>query len=164
MSPGESAGRVADSHRVRHHNAALRDQRRPSKLGRQAAQFIETPKAAKRLQCARWLREMASSITETTSAGSTESARSKRNRCRGSIWRGNSGRRYSRSWSRGARFGGQTRFMALGDYANSRGASDMGLLPERLPGYAHASDAAARARLASWGRKVPDAPGLTAAR
>jgi NADH-quinone oxidoreductase subunit G len=28
--------------------------------------------------------------------------------------------------------------MALGDYANSRGASDMGVLPDRLPGYAPA--------------------------
>ena len=27
--------------------------------------------------------------------------------------------------------------MALGDYANSRGAADMGLLPDRLPGYAY---------------------------
>ena len=39
---------------------------------------------------------------------------------------------------------GQTRFVALGDYANSRGAADMGLLPDVLPGYASLSDAAAR--------------------
>ena len=31
---------------------------------------------------------------------------------------------------------GRTRFVALGDYANSRGAADMGLLPDVLPGYA----------------------------
>ena len=35
-----------------------------------------------------------------------------------------------------ARFGGKTKFMALGDYSNSRGAADMGILPDRLPGYA----------------------------
>ena len=35
-----------------------------------------------------------------------------------------------------AQGGQRTRFMALGDYANSRGAADMGLLPDRLPGYA----------------------------
>jgi len=29
---------------------------------------------------------------------------------------------------------GKTRYMALGDYANSRGAADMGVLPDRLPG------------------------------
>ena len=45
-----------------------------------------------------------------------------------------------------ARLGGQTRFMALGDYANSRGASDFAILPDRLPGYVHLSDANERAR------------------
>jgi NADH-quinone oxidoreductase subunit G len=40
--------------------------------------------------------------------------------------------------------GQRTRFMALGDYANSRGAADMGLLPEFLPGYASIEDATAR--------------------
>ena len=43
-----------------------------------------------------------------------------------------------------ARGGQRTRFMALGDYANSRGASDMGLLPDRLPGYAAVEDPGAR--------------------
>ena len=62
-----------------------------------------------------------------------------------------------------ARFGGKTKFMALGDYANSRGAADMGLLPDRLPGYAPLSDAAERARFGKlWGGEVPAAPGLTA--
>ncbi len=36
----------------------------------------------------------------------------------------------------GSSLPGQTRYMALGDYANSRGAADMGLLPDMLPGYA----------------------------
>ena len=40
---------------------------------------------------------------------------------------------------------GQTRFVALGDYANSRGAADMGMLPDALPGYAPISDGAVRA-------------------
>ena len=61
------------------------------------------------------------------------------------------------------RFGGKTKFMALGDYANSRGASDMGLLPDRLPGYAHLSDSAERARFAKlWGGEISDKPGLAA--
>ena len=34
-----------------------------------------------------------------------------------------------------------TRFAALGDYANSRGAADMGLLPGTLPGYSSIEDA-----------------------
>ena len=40
--------------------------------------------------------------------------------------------------------GKRTRFMALGDYANSRGAADMGLLPDHLPGYASVGNSAAR--------------------
>ncbi len=62
-----------------------------------------------------------------------------------------------------ARFGGKTKFMALGDYSNSRGAADMGVLPDRLPGYAPLSDAAERARFGKlWGGEVSSAPGLTA--
>jgi NADH-quinone oxidoreductase subunit G len=62
-----------------------------------------------------------------------------------------------------ARFGGKTKFMALGDYANSRGASDMGILPDRLPGYAHLSDSSERSRFAKlWGGEISDKPGLTA--
>jgi NADH-quinone oxidoreductase subunit G len=55
---------------------------------------------------------------------------------------------------------GRTRFVALGDYANSRGAADMGLAPDVLPGYAALSDLAARERLESvWQAKIPPAPG-----
>jgi NADH-quinone oxidoreductase subunit G len=65
----------------------------------------------------------------------------------------------------GARFGGKTRFMALGDYSNSRGAADMGLLPDRLPGYAPLSDAAERTRFGKlWGGEIASEPGLTARR
>jgi len=61
-----------------------------------------------------------------------------------------------------ARFGGKTKFMALGDYSNSRGASDMGLLPDRLPGYAPLSDAAERARFGKlWGGDLSGTAGLT---
>jgi NADH-quinone oxidoreductase subunit G len=64
----------------------------------------------------------------------------------------------------GAARAGRTRDMALGDYANSRGAADMGLLPDRLPGYAHISDAAARAAFGKlWDATLPDARGLNAA-
>src|SRR5438552_8490083 len=55
---------------------------------------------------------------------------------------------------------GRTRFVALGDYANSRGAADMGVLPHTLPGYFPVSDAAARERYESaWGAKIPSQPG-----
>ncbi len=55
---------------------------------------------------------------------------------------------------------GRTRFVALGDYANSRGAADMGLLPDVLPGYRALSDQSARDRMeATWGAKIPHLPG-----
>ncbi|HXX23314.1 MAG TPA: NADH-quinone oxidoreductase subunit NuoG [Terriglobia bacterium] len=55
---------------------------------------------------------------------------------------------------------GRTRFIALGDYANSRGAADMGLLPGTLPGYSPIMDDAARARFESaWETKIPAQPG-----
>ena len=58
---------------------------------------------------------------------------------------------------------GRTRFVALGDYANSRGAADMGLLPHTLPGYAALSDAAARERYERvWGAKINSGPGRDA--
>ncbi len=63
----------------------------------------------------------------------------------------------------GASLPGQTRYMALGDYANSRGASDMGLLPDRLPGYAWISDADARDAFGKlWGAALPEKAGMDA--
>ena len=57
---------------------------------------------------------------------------------------------------------GGARFIALGDDANSRGAADMGLYPDLLPGYAPLSDAGERARLARlWGGDIPATPGMT---
>jgi NADH-quinone oxidoreductase subunit G len=55
---------------------------------------------------------------------------------------------------------GHVRFVALSDYANSRGAADMGLLPDTLPGYQPLSDESARQRFESaWGAKVPASAG-----
>jgi NADH-quinone oxidoreductase subunit G len=62
---------------------------------------------------------------------------------------------------RRAAAGQRTRFMALGDYANSRGASDMGLLPDCLPGYRSIADAGARDALGRlWGTPLNDKRGL----
>jgi NADH-quinone oxidoreductase subunit G len=44
----------------------------------------------------------------------------------------------------GRRLRGRTRYLALGDYSNSRGAADLGLLPHLLPGYRPVEDPAAR--------------------
>jgi NADH-quinone oxidoreductase subunit G len=55
---------------------------------------------------------------------------------------------------------GRTRYLALGDYANSRGAADMGLLPGVLPGYLSVTDAGGRARYeVAWQMKIPVQPG-----
>lgn len=60
----------------------------------------------------------------------------------------------------GVSLSGRTRFIALGDYANSRGAADMGLLPGNLPGYSAISDSAARQHFETvWGTKLPTKPG-----
>jgi NADH-quinone oxidoreductase subunit G len=62
-----------------------------------------------------------------------------------------------------SRFKGMTKFMTLGDYSNSRGASDFGILPDRLPGYAPISDRAERERYSKlWGAEISSTPGLTA--
>ncbi len=63
----------------------------------------------------------------------------------------------------GSKLRGKVRYMALGDYANSRGAADMGLLPDRLPGYAHTDDSAARDAFERlWGAVLPAKAGQTA--
>jgi NADH-quinone oxidoreductase subunit G len=62
----------------------------------------------------------------------------------------------------GSKLPGKTRYMALGDYSNSRGAADMGVLPDRLPGYAHVDDAGARERYEKlWGGVIPSKAGLS---
>jgi NADH-quinone oxidoreductase subunit G len=50
------------------------------------------------------------------------------------------------------------KFICLGDYANSRGAADMGLYPDLLPGYQRAADKGPFHQ--EWGG-MPDAPGLS---
>jgi NADH-quinone oxidoreductase subunit G len=50
------------------------------------------------------------------------------------------------------------KFACLGDYANSRGAADMGLLPDRLPGYVPVEAPGAFAE--EYGSSVPGKPGL----
>jgi NADH-quinone oxidoreductase subunit G len=63
----------------------------------------------------------------------------------------------------GSTLGGHVRYMALGDYANSRGAADMGMLPDRLPGYAYLDNKAASESLErAWGAKISLKAGLTA--
>jgi NADH-quinone oxidoreductase subunit G len=63
----------------------------------------------------------------------------------------------------GSSLPGQTRYMALGDYANSRGAADMGQFPDLLPGYVSVTDSNARKKFAAlWEAKLPEKPGMNA--
>jgi NADH-quinone oxidoreductase subunit G len=63
----------------------------------------------------------------------------------------------------GSKLPGKVRYMALGDYANSRGAADMGQLPDRLPGYPYLDNKAAVESFEKhWDSKLPAKPGLTA--
>ena len=50
------------------------------------------------------------------------------------------------------------RFLCLGDYANSRGAADMGLYPDMLPGYAPVTSASKFHE--NWVDAIPKEPGL----
>jgi NADH-quinone oxidoreductase subunit G len=50
------------------------------------------------------------------------------------------------------------KFICLADYSNSRGAADMGLFPDLLPGY-HAVSGTSRTKIA-WAANVPTTPGL----
>jgi NADH-quinone oxidoreductase chain G len=50
------------------------------------------------------------------------------------------------------------KFICLGDYANSRGAADMGLYPDMLPGYAPVSSATSFHE--EWLDEIPTTPGL----
>ena len=51
-----------------------------------------------------------------------------------------------------------SKFLCLGDYANSRGASDMGLYPDMLPGYAPVTSASKFHQ--NWVDVIPKAAGL----
>lgn len=52
----------------------------------------------------------------------------------------------------------QAKFTCLGDYVNSRGAADMGLYPDLLPGYVPVGTASAFA--AEYGNTLPTQPGM----
>src|SRR5438067_4123084 len=51
----------------------------------------------------------------------------------------------------------KVKFMLLGDYANSRGAADMGLYPDLLPGYTPVSSAG---NYSEYGANLPKSAGL----
>ena len=62
----------------------------------------------------------------------------------------------------GSKLPGKVRYLPLGDYVNSRGAADMGLLPDRLPGYAYPDKLAVHGAFEKlWNCVIPTKTGLT---
>jgi len=150
---------------VRHHNARLYAiNSRPSKIHRQAKIAVEVAKGGEHLAILWLAAEKGQFDAKTTESLVQLKAALEAEKdvvvLFGADIRGSAIRELV---SLGARFGGKTKFMALGDYANSRGASDMGVLPDRLPGYAALSDSSERAKFGKlWGGEIPSAPGMTA--
>jgi NADH-quinone oxidoreductase subunit G len=150
---------------VRHHQARLYViNGQPSKIHRQAAHGVETAKGGEAAAVG-WLarsegpfeKPVADSLAEMKSALEKESdvvilfgADIQGQAIRDLV-------------ALGSRLGGTTRYMALGDYSNSRGAADMGILPDRLPGYASLADQAERRKFGTiWGCEIAGTPGMTA--
>jgi NADH-quinone oxidoreductase subunit G len=131
------------------------------KLDRKATQFVHVAEAA----AVRWLAtgegQLGSGIGEQLSALKTAlQAEPELAIVFGSEI---SGAAIQQLVSFGAGLPGKVRYMALGDYANSRGAADMGVLPDRLPGYAYLDNKSIGDSLAKhWGAPVPTKPGMTA--
>jgi NADH-quinone oxidoreductase subunit G len=151
---------------VRHHGTRLYViNGQESKIHRKAAQVVQLPKGGERAAL-RWLTHAEGQFDEPTTEALVRLKAALEAEKDVLILFGADiqGAAIRDLVSFAARLGGQTRFMALGDYSNSRGAADMGVLPDRLPGYAQVSDASERARFGKiWGGvELPTAPGLTA--
>ncbi len=150
---------------IRHHRARLFViNGRPSKIHRKAAYFAEVTRGAER-QAVRWLATGQGDFDDNTrnALSALKAGLEKESDVVIIFGADINGAALRDLISFGSKLPGHTRFMALGDYANSRGAADMGILPDRLPGYAPLADAAERARFSKlWGSEIPSAPGMTA--
>jgi NADH-quinone oxidoreductase chain G len=151
---------------VRHHGLHLYAiDSRPSKIHRQAKIAVEVPAAGGERAAVRWLATEQGEFDAKTTEALVQLKAALEAETDVVVLFGAEiqGAAIRDLISLGARFGGKTKFMALGDYSNSRGAADMGLLPDRLPGYAHLSDSSERARFERlWGGAISPEPGLAA--
>jgi NADH-quinone oxidoreductase subunit G len=136
---------------------------RPIKLGRQAADFTQIPVGGEGTAAAFLAGEDSAADTLVSENTNRDAWIALRDKLRGeqnlviifgSEVRGN-------DVAALVKFGGAIqggKFICLADYANSRGAADMGLYPDLLPGY-HPVAAAGKLH-AEWG-SIPSTPGLT---
>jgi NADH-quinone oxidoreductase subunit G len=137
---------------------------RPSKIHRQSAQLVEVPKDSERA-AVRWLATGESQFEPAVSdaLARLKAALEKETDLLILFGANIQGAAIRDLVAFGSPLAGKTRYIPLGDYANSRGAAEMGVLPDRLPGYAPLADQAERARFGKlWGGAIPSAPGLTA--
>ncbi|HEV2306053.1 MAG TPA: NADH-quinone oxidoreductase subunit NuoG, partial [Candidatus Acidoferrales bacterium] len=150
---------------ARHHDARLYIiDGRPLKLHRQAKQLVQIP-AGGEGRAASWLATGQGQFDGSVAAelGKLKDALAKEKDVVILFGAGVNGTAVRDLVKFGSSLQGQTRYMALGDYANSRGAADMGILPDRLPGYAAISDGNERARFGKlWGKEIPSSKGMNA--
>jgi NADH-quinone oxidoreductase subunit G len=150
---------------VRHHNARLYAiNSRDSKLHRQATQVVETATGKER-DALRWLAAGEGQFDEKTATSLAQMKAGLEKESDLVILFGADiqGSAVRDVVALGSKLTGRIRVMALGDYANSRGAADMGVVPDRLPGYAAVSDAGARSKFGKlWGGEISEKPGMTA--
>jgi len=150
---------------VRHHGARLYIvDGRPLKLQRQAKQFVQVPTGTEG-RAVSWLATGQGQFDGNVASelGRLKDALSKEKDVVILFGANVNGASMRDLVKLGDSLQGHSKYMALGDYANSRGAADMGILPDRLPGYATISDANERARFAKlWGREIPSGKGMNA--
>src|SRR5215467_7347196 len=127
---------------VRHHGLRLYVfNSKEIKLKRQAAQFVQVPEGQE-AAAVRWLHQEAplgpGLVEQLTGLKAQLDAAPDVAIVFGSEL---SGAALAELVGFGSRLQGRVRYMALGDYANSRGAADMGLLPDHGPGYSQVAKA-----------------------
>jgi NADH-quinone oxidoreductase subunit G len=121
---------------VRHHGLQLFIiHSKPIKLRRQAARFVQVPEGQE-AAAIRWLNSEAALgpalVEQLTALKAQLAAASEVAIVFGSEL---AGAAIADLVGFASKLGGKVRYMALGDYANSRGAADMGVLPDHGPGY-----------------------------
>jgi len=149
---------------VRHHHSKLFIlNSRDVKLERKATQFVQAP-AGQEAAAVRWLATGDGQLAQGTleKLGGLRQALEAESDIAVVFGSEITGEAIRHLVAFGSRLPGHTRYMALGDYANSRGAADMGVLPDRLPGYAHLDNTIASGSLVNhWGGRIPTKAGLT---
>jgi len=150
---------------IRHHGSKLFIiNSRDIKLGRQARQFVKVS-AGQEPAALRWLAreegQLASELVEQLVA--VKAALEAESDVAIVFGAEVSGAAMAQLVAFASKLPGRVRYMALGDYANSRGAADMGVLPDRLPGYAPTEHPGLRESFERlWSSVLPPKPGLSA--